>query len=36
MIDGRPTAYVCRDLACRLPVTDADALRAQLDAGVTA
>ncbi|HET9346361.1 MAG TPA: thioredoxin domain-containing protein, partial [Candidatus Limnocylindrales bacterium] len=25
--DGRPTAYLCRNFACRLPVTDADALR---------
>ncbi len=24
------TAYVCRDFACRLPVTDAEALRAEL------
>ena len=22
MQDGRPTAYDCRDFACRLPVTD--------------
>jgi uncharacterized protein YyaL (SSP411 family) len=29
-ISDRPTAYVCRDFACRLPVTDPDALREQL------
>jgi len=32
MIDGRPTAYVCRDFACRLPVTDPTALVDQLRA----
>jgi uncharacterized protein len=29
-LEGRATAYVCRGFACRLPVTDADALREQL------
>jgi uncharacterized protein YyaL (SSP411 family) len=24
--DGLPTAYLCRDFVCRLPVTDAAAL----------
>jgi uncharacterized protein YyaL (SSP411 family) len=29
-IGGRPTAYVCRNYACRMPVADAAALRAEL------
>jgi uncharacterized protein YyaL (SSP411 family) len=33
-IDGQPTAYVCRDYACDLPVTEPSALRAQLDAAL--
>ncbi len=31
-IDGKPTAYVCRTFTCRLPVTDPDALGAELAA----
>jgi uncharacterized protein YyaL (SSP411 family) len=31
MQDGLPTAYVCENYACQLPVTDAAALAAQLD-----
>jgi uncharacterized protein YyaL (SSP411 family) len=30
LVDGGATAYVCRHFVCRLPVTDADALIAQL------
>jgi uncharacterized protein YyaL (SSP411 family) len=30
-IEGLPTAYVCRDFVCRMPVTDAVALRGRLD-----
>ena len=30
--DGKPTAYVCRGFACQVPVTDAEALAAQLAA----
>jgi uncharacterized protein len=32
-VDGKATAYVCRDYACRLPVTDPAALAAQLALG---
>lgn len=30
---GRPTAYVCESMACRLPVHDAQALQALLESG---
>ena len=32
MVGGKPTAYVCENYACQLPVTDAGALAAQLAA----
>ena len=32
MQDGQPTAYVCENYACQLPVTDAASLAGQLDA----
>ena len=31
MIDGKPTAYVCKNYACDLPVTDVAALAGQLN-----
>ena len=30
MVDGKPTAYVCENYACQLPVTDAESLAGQL------
>ena len=30
LVDGKPAAYVCRNFACRMPVTDVEALRAEL------
>ncbi len=32
MVDGKPTAYVCQRFVCQLPVTDPEALAAQLTA----
>ncbi|MBI2780256.1 MAG: thioredoxin domain-containing protein [Chloroflexi bacterium] len=34
-VDDRPTAYICRDFACRMPVTDPEALRDQLAEATT-
>jgi uncharacterized protein YyaL (SSP411 family) len=31
-VDSRPTAYVCQHFACRMPVTDPEALAEQLSA----
>ena len=32
MVNGKPTAYVCENYACQLPVTDTEALAGQLSA----
>jgi uncharacterized protein YyaL (SSP411 family) len=32
-VDGKPTAYVCRNYACEMPATDPGALGRQLDGG---
>ena len=31
LVDGKPAAYVCRNFACRMPVTDVEALRVEMD-----
>jgi uncharacterized protein YyaL (SSP411 family) len=33
LVDGRPTAYVCRGFTCRMPVTDPAALEGELRPG---
>ncbi|MFL5775981.1 MAG: thioredoxin domain-containing protein [Chloroflexota bacterium] len=35
MVDGRPTAYLCRGFACRLPVTTSQALVAEFEHSVS-
>ena len=32
LVDGRPAAYVCRNLVCQRPVTSVDELTAALQA----
>jgi len=34
LVDGKPTAYVCRGYACDKPVTDSEALSDQLENAV--